>query len=223
MPGNWASWKQKRNRSGKHASMYRAGGKRVLDLVLTVPALLFLAPLMAALGIMVRLRLGGPVLFCQERAGLHGKIFILHKFRSMTDERDESGRLLPDGDRLTPFGRWLRATSFDELPELADVLLGNLSLVGPRPLLAAYVARYSQEQRHRLDVKPGITGWAQVNGRNALSWDKKFALDLWYVQHQSLSTDLKILRLTVLTLLRRQGITQEGHATAEEFLGGTNS
>ena len=199
--------------------LYRRHGKRILDLALTLPALLFLAPAMGLIALAVRLRLGAPVLFRQRRPGLHGEPFTLLKFRTMTGARDAAGNLLPDAERLTSLGRFLRATSLDELPELLNVLRGEMSLVGPRPLLMEYLPRYTPEQARRHDVRPGITGWAQVNGRNALSWEQKFALDVWYVDHVSLGLDLKILVLTPLRVLARQGISQPGHATMEEFLG----
>ena len=199
--------------------MYRDGGKRLLDLALTVAALVVLAPLVALLAALVRCRLGSPVLFCQPRPGLHGRAFTLYKFRTMTDERDDKGDLLPDAERLTPLGRFLRSTSLDELPELINVLNGDMSLVGPRPLLMRYLDRYTPEQMRRHDVKPGITGWAQVNGRNAVSWEEKFALDVWYVDKQSLWLDMKIIALTVAAIIKREGISQPGYATAQEFMG----
>ncbi len=194
-------------------------GKRVLDVVAAALALVILAPLMAAVAVVVRMCLGTPVIFAQRRPGLHGRPFTLLKFRTMTEERDDKGQLLPDAHRLTPLGHFLRGTSLDELPELLNVLRGEMSLVGPRPLLVQYLDRYTPEQAHRHDVKPGITGWAQVNGRNALTWEQKFTLDLWYVEHQSLWLDLKIIALTIRAVLRRQGISQVGEATASEFLG----
>jgi sugar transferase EpsL len=198
---------------------YRAHGKRLLDLLITIVALIPLAPLMALVAILVRLKLGTPVLFRQRRPGLHGRPFTLLKFRSMTDARDDRGHLLPDAERLTPFGRFLRSISLDELPALYDVLKGDMSLVGPRPLLMQYLERYTPEQMRRHEVKPGITGWAQINGRNDLSWEEKFALDVWYVDHQSLGLDLKILLLTLWKIVKREGISQPGHATMEEFMG----
>jgi sugar transferase EpsL len=158
-------------------------------------------------------------LFRQQRPGLHGKPFFIYKFRTMTDARDAHGCLLPDGDRLTSFGRFLRSTSLDELPELINVLQGDMSLVGPRPLLMRYLDRYTPEQGRRHDVRPGLTGWAQVNGRNALTWEDKFELDIWYVDHQSWMLDLRIMAQTVWMILKREGISQPGHATMEEFLG----
>ncbi len=203
--------------------LYRRHGKRILDLALTLPALLLLAPVMGLIALAVRLRLGAPVLFRQRRPGLHGEPFTLLKFRTMTGARDAAGNLLPDAERLTPLGRFLRATSLDELPELLSVLKGEMSLVGPRPLLMEYLPRYTPEQARRHDVRPGITGWAQVNGRNALSWEEKFALDVWYVDHCSLWLDLRILCMTVLQVLKREGISQPGRATVDYFTGTTNS
>jgi sugar transferase EpsL len=193
--------------------------KRLLDLALTIPALIFLSPLLAIVTLLVWLKLGAPVVFHQQRPGLHGQPFTLLKFRTMTDARDTQGNLLPDVDRLTRFGCFLRSTSLDELPELINVLKGEMSLVGPRPLLMDYLDRYTPEQMRRHEVKPGITGWAQVNGRNALTWEQKFAMDVWYVDHQSLWLDIKIIVLTISKTLRREGITHPGQATMEEFLG----
>jgi sugar transferase EpsL len=174
---------------------------------------------MFVVAICVRLKLGSPVLFLQERSGLYGKPFTLIKFRTMTAARDATGVLLPDAERLTGFGLFLRNTSLDELPELWNVLRGDMSLVGPRPLLVQYLNRYTAEQMRRHEVRPGITGWAQVNGRNALSWEERFALDVWYVDHWSLWLDLKIIALTMLKILRREGISQPGQATMQEFMG----
>lgn len=199
--------------------MYRRFGKRFFDLVITIPALIVLAPVLLVVGILVRLKLGTPIFFHQARPGLHGRPFTLHKFRTMTDARDEQGQLLPDGDRLPAYGRFLRSTSLDELPELVNVLAGDMSLVGPRPLLMRYLERYTPEQMRRHDVRPGLTGWAQVNGRNAITWEQKFALDLDYVERQSLWLDLKILWLTVWKIVRREGISQPGHASMPEFFG----
>lgn len=193
--------------------------KRVFDLLVTVVALLMLAPLLFLLALLVRINLGSPVLFRQLRAGWHGKPLLICKFRTMTELRDVSDQLLPDELRLTKFGKFLRSTSLDELPELLNVLKGEMSLVGPRPLLLQYLGRYSPEQMRRHDALPGITGWAQVNGRNALTWEQKFSLDVWYVDHQSVWLDLKILFLTAYKLAKREGINQPGHATAEEFTG----
>ena len=200
-------------------NLYPTLGKRLLDLALSAAAIILLSPLLALLALLVRLKLGPPILFRQQRPGFHENIFTLYKFRSMLDARDENGRLLSDQDRLTPFGRFLRTASLDELPELFNVLKGQMSLVGPRPLLPQYLDRYSPHQRRRHQLRPGITGWAQVNGRNALTWEEKFDLDIYYVDHYSLKLDLYILALTAWKILRREGISQPGQATMEEFLG----
>lgn len=191
--------------------------KRAFDLIAVIVTAPLWLPLLAVLAVMVRLKLGSPVLFRQQRPGHREKIFELTKFRTMTDARDAVGNLLPDAERLTPFGRWLRSTSLDELPELLNVLKGEMSLVGPRPLLVQYLPRYSAEQRRRHAVPPGLTGWAQVNGRNALSWDDKFRLDVWYVDHRSLWLDARILFRTVWQVISRQGISAPGDATMPEF------
>lgn len=198
---------------------YRHGGKRLVDLILTVFALVLVLPVLGVITVLVRWRLGSPVLFRQQRPGLHGRPFTLLKFRTMTDARDAAGNLLPDEQRLTSFGRFLRRTSLDELPELINVLRGDMSLVGPRPLLMQYLGRYTPDQMRRHEVRPGITGWAQIKGRNALSWEEKFALDVWYVDHLSLWLDFKIILLTMWKVLRREGISQEGFATMPEFMG----
>lgn len=200
-------------------SFYRRKGKRLLDLSLTVPALLFLAPLGLALAVIVRMKLGSQVLFRQKRPGRDDRIFELIKFRTMTDARDTSGALLSDDQRLTNFGRKLRSSSLDELPTLWNVVRGDMSLVGPRPLLVHYLDRYTPEQRRRHEVAPGITGWAQINGRNAITWDEKFELDVWYVENLSLRTDLAILFCTVAEVLGRRDVSAEGHATMPEFMG----
>ncbi len=205
--------------AGLGQAVYRSLGKRVLDLAFTVPALLLLTPVLGLLALLVRWRLGRPVLFRQVRPGWQGRPFTLLKFRTMRDLRDPGGALLPDAARLTPFGRFLRSASLDELPELWNVLRGAMSLVGPRPLLVQYLPRYSPEQARRHDVRPGLTGWAQVNGRNALTWEQKFALDVWYVDHVSLGLDVRILLRTLALIIRREGINQPGQATAEEFMG----
>lgn len=193
--------------------------KRAFDFAAALAGLIVLAPLLLLLAALVRFKMGSPVLFKQGRPGLYGKIFTIYKFRTMTDERDEEGALLPDGERLTPFGKFLRSSSLDELPELFNVLKGDMSLVGPRPLLAEYLPRYSPFQARRHEVRPGITGWAQVNGRNALSWEEKFACDVWYADNLSLATDLKILGMTLWKIIKREGISQEGQATMTEFTG----
>jgi|UniRef100_A0A7C3V6C0 sugar transferase EpsL len=195
--------------------------KRTLDLVGAGLGLVLLAPLMAIIALMIWRDLGRPLFFRQVRPGVEGRPFELIKFRTMTEARDAAGNLLPDQARLTPLGRGLRALSLDELPELFNVLKGDMSLVGPRPLLMRYLPRYSPEQWRRHAVKPGITGWAQVNGRNAITWEQKFALDVWYVDHLSLKLDLKILALTLLKVLRREGVDQPGRVGSEEFMGTT--
>ncbi len=201
------------------SDFYRRRGKRLFDLALTVPALLVLSPLLGALALLVRWQLGAPVLFRQQRPGLHGRPFILYKFRTMTEDRDAEGRLLPDDQRLTAFGRFLRSTSLDELPELFNVLRGEMSLVGPRPLLMAYLERYTPTQRRRHEVRPGLTGWAQINGRNALDWPQRLALDVWYVDHLSFALDLRIMLITLVKMWRREGISEPGQATMREFQG----
>ncbi|MFZ2858521.1 sugar transferase [Acidovorax sp.] len=194
--------------------------KRFFDFVVAVVALLVLALPLSFLMWRVRRKLGSPVFFRQTRPGRHGKPFQMVKFRTMTDARGPDGELLPDAERLTPFGRFLRASSLDELPELWNVLKGDMSLVGPRPLLMEYLPLYSPEQARRHEVRPGITGWAQVNGRNAISWDDKFRLDVWYVDHRSLWLDIKVLWLTVKKVLMREGISAAGEATMPRFTGG---
>ncbi|MFN3981419.1 MAG: sugar transferase [Caldilinea sp.] len=200
-------------------TVYRCTGKRIFDLLIALPALVLLSPLLALLALLVRVNLGAPVLFRQRRPGLHGKPFEMVKFRTMTDARNAQGALLPDAERLTAFGRFLRSTSLDELPELWNVVKGDMSLVGPRPLLMHYLPLYTPEQARRHDVRPGVTGWAQVNGRNAISWEQKFAYDVWYVDNLSFWLDVKILWLTVRKIVAREGISQEGQATMEEFRG----
>jgi len=199
--------------------MYRRFGKRLADLLLVSLAMPVAAPVMGLVALVVRLRLGSPVFFRQLRPGHGDRPFRLLKFRTMTDARDAAGELLSDAERLTSLGQFLRSTSLDELPELLNVLKGEMSLVGPRPLLMEYLDRYTPEQRRRHEVKPGITGWAQVNGRNALTWQRRFAHDVWYVDHLSFWVDVKILLLTVGTTLKREGISQSGHVTMEKFMG----
>jgi sugar transferase EpsL len=201
------------------SNTYHYSGKHIFDLALTTLSLPLTLPLLLTLALAVRVKLGSPVLFKQERLGLKGKPFFIRKFRTMTNERDLQGALLPDAERLTSFGRFLRATSLDELPELINVLSRDMSLVGPRPLYSHYRDRYTTEQFRRHEVLPGITGWAQVNGRNAISWEQKFERDVWYVDHCSLWLDVKIIALTLLKIIKREGISQPGHATAEEFQG----
>lgn len=193
--------------------------KRLFDLVASGVLLILLSPFLALLAIGIAVFLGRPVWFSQDRPGLYGRPFTMVKFRTMTNDVDDTGRLLPDADRLTPFGRFLRATSLDELPELWNVLKGDMSLVGPRPLLMEYLPLYNSEQFARHNVRPGLTGWAQVNGRNAITWEEKFKLDIWYVNNASMVLDLKILLLTVKKVLGRDGISAQNHATAEKFKG----
>lgn len=182
-------------------------------------ALVFLSPVLLLLTALVFIRIGSPVFFTQVRPGLHGKPFTIYKFRTMTNNRDADGNLLPDADRLVAFGQFLRSTSLDELPELLNVLKGDMSLVGPRPLLMEYLDRYTSEQARRHEVRPGITGWAQINGRNAITWGEKFVLDVWYVDHCSFWLDVKILLLTVWKVFRREGINEKNQATMSKFLG----
>jgi lipopolysaccharide/colanic/teichoic acid biosynthesis glycosyltransferase len=203
--------------------LYKRMGKRLLDLGLTIPAFVFCAPILVLVALVVRFQQGAGVIFHQQRPGLHGVPFMLFKFRTMTEARDTNGHLLPDAQRLTPFGRFMRSTSLDELPEFINVLKGDMSLVGPRPLLLQYLPLYTPEQMRRHEVRPGITGWAQVHGRNVLSWEQKFTLDTWYVEHQSLWLDLKILAMTVWKVCRFGDINQPGHATAEYFQGASQA
>jgi sugar transferase EpsL len=200
-------------------SLYQRFRKRLFDLLVTVPLLILLSPLMLLIGLCSLLFMGKPLLFRQMRPGFREQRFTIYKFRTMHDLKDSQGRLLPDGQRLNRFGTFLRRTSLDELPEFWNVLRDDMSLVGPRPLLPEYLPRYTTFQRRRHEVKPGITGWAQVNGRNALTWEQKFELDVWYVDHKSLPLDLKILWLTLLSVSWCQGIHHGSHATMPEFLG----
>ena len=193
--------------------------KRGFDVVVAFVALVALSPLLGIIGLLVRIKLGSPVLFCQARPGRGGRIFMLWKFRTMTDARDARGLLRPDAERMTLFGRWLRASSLDELPELLNVLRGEMSLVGPRPLLVEYLGRYSAEQARRHEIRPGITGWAQINGRNGLTWEEKFRLDVWYVDNRSMALDLKIIAMTLVRILSREGVTAPGEATMPRFTG----
>jgi sugar transferase EpsL len=197
--------------------------KRCLDVVGASGGLVLLSPLLAAASLAIRVTMGAPILFRQLRTGKGGRLFWLYKFRTMTDDRTQDGSLLPDHERLSWLGRALRAASLDELPQLWNVLKGDMSAVGPRPLLPEYLPRYTAFQRRRHEVKPGITGWAQVNGRNALTWEQKFELDVWYVDHWGLWLDVKILWMTVLQVLRREGISQAGHVTMPEFMGTASS
>lgn len=193
--------------------------KRLFDLLVATLILISMTPIMFIVAMIVRIKLGPPIIFRQQRPGLYGKPFYLYKFRTMTDERDTYGNLLSDEMRLSSFGKFLRRFSLDELPQLLNVIKGDLSLVGPRPLLMEYLPLYSPEQARRHEVKPGITGWAQVNGRNAVSWEEKFALDVWYVDNQSFWLDLKILWMTLMKVIKSEGITQQGHPTVEKFRG----
>lgn len=200
-------------------TFYEQYTKRALDVILSGCALVVLWPVLAVTALLVRTKLGSPVIFRQARPGKNGELFHLYKFRSMTDERDENGELLPDEVRLTKFGKLLRSTSLDELPELWNIFRGDMSIVGPRPLLVKYLPLYNEEQRHRHDVLPGLTGWAQANGRNALSWEEKFRLDVWYVQNLSFWVDVKTIFLTIKNVLRREGISSGTAVTMEEFKG----
>ena len=193
--------------------------KRLFDLLLTIPGTLVILPFLLLLALLVRIFHGSPLFFTQVRPGRHGKPFRMYKFRTMTDARDSAGNLLPDHERLTPLGRFLRATSLDEFPELINVLKGDMSLVGPRPLLMEYLPRYSSEQNRRHEVKPGMTGWAQINGRNAISWDEKFMLDVWYVDNWSLWLDIRILAITMLNVVLRKGINHNSTETMPFFDG----
>jgi len=200
---------------------YRKYGKRILDIILSLIAIIILSPVFLVIAILVKIKLGSPVIFKQERPGLNEKIFTLFKFRTMTNERDENGNLLPDSVRLNNFGRFLRSTSLDELPELFNILKGDMSIVGPRPLLVQYLPLYDVHQRRRHEVKPGLTGWAQVNGRNAISWEKKFELDVEYVDKVSFLFDLKIILHTLKKVIIREGITSANSVTMEPFKGST--
>jgi sugar transferase EpsL len=193
--------------------------KRLFDLALSVPGFILVSPLLLTLALLLRLSQGSPVLFCQARPGYQGKIITVYKFRTMRHATHPDGSPLPDNERITPLGRFLRSISLDELPELINVLRGEMSLVGPRPLLVQYLPRYSPQQMRRHNVLPGITGWAQINGRNELDWDERFRLDVWYVDHWSLWLDLRILALTALKVLRREGITPRGSQNVQEFMG----
>jgi lipopolysaccharide/colanic/teichoic acid biosynthesis glycosyltransferase len=193
--------------------------RRLMDIAGATLGLLIFSPVMLWAAMRIRSEMSPPALFTQARAGKGGRPFKLYKFRTMTNERGPNGELLPDAERLTPFGGWLRGTSLDELPQFWNVLKGDMSLVGPRPLLLDYVPRYDEYERRRLEVLPGITGWAQINGRNAISWQEKFALDVWYVENRSLSLDVRIILLTIKKTLAREGISAEGEATMPPFLG----
>lgn len=203
----------------RHRGIYERYFKRPLDIILSLIAIIVLSPLMLIIAVLVRIYLGSPVIFKQQRPGLNEKIFTMYKFRTMTDERDENGELLPDSERLTKFGKFLRSTSLDELPELFNILKGDMSIVGPRPLLVEYLPLYNEHQQRRHEVRPGLSGLAQISGRNAISWEDKFNLDVEYVDNINFITDLKIIFLTVKKVFLREGINQEGEATMEAFKG----
>ncbi|WP_280525915.1 sugar transferase [Pseudoalteromonas fuliginea] len=196
--------------------------KYLFDLTVSIIVFLILLPVILLVAVLIRIKLGSPILFTQDRPGLNGKVFKMMKFRSMLDAKDKHGNLLPDNERMTKFGAFLRSTSLDELPGLFNVLKGDMSLVGPRPLLVQYLPLYNSEQAKRHNVRPGITGWAQVNGRNAIGWDEKFKLDVWYVENQSFLLDMRILLLTVKKVFIREGINADGHVTIEPFKGSNN-
>ena len=196
--------------------------KYLFDLTVSIIVFLILLPVILLVAVLIRIKLGSPILFTQDRPGLNGKVFKMMKFRSMLDAKDKHGNLLPDNERMTKFGAFLRSTSLDELPGLFNVIKGDMSLVGPRPLLVQYLPLYNSEQAKRHNVRPGITGWAQVNGRNAIGWDEKFKLDVWYVENQSFLLDMKILLLTVKKVFIREGISADGHVTIEPFKGSNN-
>ena len=193
--------------------------KSVFDRLVAAIALLILSPALLVLAIAIRLQMGSPIIFAQPRGGLNNSVFTFYKFRTMSDERDSQGNLLPDMERLTPLGRFLRQTSLDELPQLWNIVLGNMSFVGPRPLIAVYLERYTPQQARRHEVIPGITGWAQINGRNSISWEEKFALDLWYIDHWSLWLDLKIMLQTVAAIVSKKGVDENESSTMAEFMG----
>lgn len=199
--------------------MYRKYIKRILDFTLSLIALIVLSPILLITTILVKIKLGSPIIFKQQRPGKNEKIFTLYKFRTMTDKKDEEGNLLPDEQRLTKFGKILRSTSIDELPELINILKGNMAIVGPRPLLVEYLELYNEEQKHRHDVRPGLTGLAQVSGRNAISWEEKFEEDIQYIENISLIEDIKIILKTISKVFKREGISQEGNETIERFKG----
>ena len=202
--------------------MYRKYIKRLLDFILSLFAIIILSPVLLIVALLIRIKLGSPVIFKQKRPGLNEKIFTLYKFRTMTDAKDEQGNLLPDEIRLTKFGKLLRSTSLDELPELFNILKGDMSIVGPRPLLVRYLPLYNEHQKHRHDVRPGFTGYAQCNGRNAISWEEKFDLDVYYTKNLTLFMDIKIIIKTIKVVLFREGISSETSVTMEEFRGSSN-
>lgn len=199
--------------------MYKKYIKRMLDFILSMIAIIILSPILLIIAIFVKIKLGSPVIFKQQRPGKNEKIFTLYKFRTMTDKKDENGNLLPDSERLTKFGKLLRSTSLDELPELVNILKGDMSIVGPRPLLVEYLELYNEEQKHRHDVRPGLTGLAQVSGRNTISWEEKFKEDIRYIENISLHEDIKIILKTIGKVFKREGISQEGNETMERFKG----
>lgn len=211
------SWR--RREVGHRKGFYEFCLKRPLDVIGAGAGLLVLAPVLVGIGLLVRVKLGSPVIFAQRRPGLHGRVFTLYKFRTMTEARDKDGALLPDEERMTPFGRWLRSTSLDELPELYNVLKGDMSLVGPRPLLLKYLVLYNRHQMRRHEVRPGVTGYAQVNGRNRLRWEDKFDMDVYYVDHVTFREDVRILWKTIRTVCKREGIRGAGAATVKPFQG----
>lgn len=204
---------------GHKKSIYEKYIKRILDFTLSLIALICLSPILLIVAILVRIKLGSPVIFKQKRPGKNEKIFTLYKFRTMTDEKDDNGDLLPDSQRLTKFGKFLRSTSLDELPELMNIIKGEMAIVGPRPLLVKYLPLYNEKQKHRHDVRPGLTGYAQVNGRNAISWEEKFEDDLKYIENITLINDIKIILKTIKKVIKRNDISQENNATIEEFKG----
>ena len=211
------SWR--RREVGHRKGFYEFCLKLPLDVIGAGVGLLVLAPVLVGIGLLVRVKLGSPVIFAQRRPGLHGRVFTLYKFRTMTEARDKDGALLPDEERMTPFGRWLRSTSLDELPELYNVLKGDMSLVGPRPLLLKYLVLYNRHQMRRHEVRPGVTGYAQVNGRNRLRWEDKFDMDVYYVDHVTFREDVRILWKTIRTVCKREGIRGAGAATVKPFQG----
>ena len=213
------TWKESAVSSKGCGIMYRKYIKRILDFIISLLAIIILSPILLIVALLVRIKLGSPVIFKQERPGLHEKIFILYKYRTMTDEKDEEGNLLPDEVRLTKFGKLLRSTSLDELPELFNILKGDMAIVGPRPLLVKYLPLYNEHQKHRHDVRPGFSGYAQVNGRNSITWEERFDLDVEYVNRISLLVDMKIIIKTVKVVLFREGISSENSVTMEAFKG----
>ena len=204
---------------GRRRGVYERFIKRPMDFLCAVLGLIVFSPIMVIIALLIRVRLGSPVIFKQERPGLNEKIFTLYKFRSMTNQKNKNGELLADEKRLTEFGKWLRSTSIDELPELFNILKGDMSIVGPRPLLVRYLERYNEMQRHRHDVRPGITGYAQINGQNSISWEERFKMDVWYSEHITMQRDLRIISKTIRVVLERKGINSGTSETMEEFMG----